>query len=79
LVLGHGDPDTRKIAFVGFIGKLRRRASWKPYKGAAFFPFLKPHSHTAWIENERIWAGKSSLMDVVKAEREGSKGNTEHN
>ncbi len=65
-----GDPEVRECTFIGFIGKLRRRASWKPYRAAAFVPFLRPQSQKAWIENERIWEGMSSLAAVIRAERE---------
>jgi hypothetical protein len=53
---------------IGFLEDVQNIASWQPFGKAVFIPFLKPQSHDAWNEIERVWAGKTSLMDVVREE-----------
>ncbi len=71
--LAEGEADTREHAAIGFIEDLRNASSWEPFGAKAFIPFLKPHSQQAWAEIERIWKGKSSLADVIRAERSENK------
>jgi hypothetical protein len=63
-----GDSTVQEIAALGILETLQCAASWKPFGKKAFIPFLGPKSLKAWNEIEIIWRGKSSLMDVIRAE-----------
>jgi len=65
-----GDQETRDLVGLGFFETLQNFASWRPCGNAVFEQFLGPMSEQAWIEIKRQWAGKSSLMDVSRAERD---------
>ncbi len=65
-----GDSTVQEVAALGILETLQCAASWKPFGNKAFIPFLGPKSLEAWKEIEIIWRGKSSLMDVIRAENE---------
>ena len=65
-----GDTTVQQIAALGILETLQCSASWKPFGKKAFIPFLGPKSLAAWNEIEIMWRGKSSLMDVIRAENE---------
>jgi len=65
-----GDQNTRDLIGFGFFETLQCFASWRPYSSTVFEEFLGPMSKQVWNEIQRKWAGKSSLMDVIRAERE---------
>ena len=67
--LANGNRAVSDIVVIGFFEDLRNLASWQPFGSAAFVSFLGPRSSEAWSELEKVWAGKKSLMDVVRAER----------
>ena len=70
-----GDPEVRSLATIGFLEDVQNIASWQPFGNKVFRPYLGPASLAAWEEIEEIWRGKSSLMDVLRAEaKQGSKG-----
>lgn len=71
-LFAEGDQDTRNLIGVGFFESLQCVASWRPYKNKVFEQFLGPMSAQCWREILGIWAGKSSLMEVIRAERERS-------
>ena len=62
--------DTIGYATYGFIETLQNAASHKPHGAGSFIAYLKPQSKKAWVMIEEVWAGKSSLMDVIRAERD---------
>ena len=68
-----GNQDTTDLIGIGFFEKLRNFASWRPYGSAVFEPFFGPMSREVWEEIRQMWQGKSSLMDVIRAERNTSK------
>jgi hypothetical protein len=68
-----GDQQTRDLIGVGFFETLQNFASWRPYGNTVFEPFLGPMSKEVWKEISRIWEGKSSLMDVIRAEKNALK------
>ena len=68
-----GNQETRDLIGLGFFEALRTFASWRPYGNSVFEPFMGPMSKRVWKEIERIWEGKSNLIDVLKAERNTSK------
>ncbi len=51
----------------------RERLSLPPYGNTVFEPFFGPMSKRVWKEIRRNWKGKSSLMDIIRAERNASK------
>jgi len=69
-LLAEGDQEARDLVGFGFFETLQNVASWRPYGAKAFKPFLGPLSHRAWVEIESAWQGKSSLADVIRAERQ---------
>ncbi len=63
--------ETRELIGFGFFETLQCFASWRPFGSKAFEQFLGPKSLEIWDEIHRMWEGKSNLMDVIRAEREG--------
>jgi hypothetical protein len=66
-----GDQPIRDLIGWGFLETLGNFASWRPYGSKVFEQFLGPMSTQCWKEIQRKWAGKSSLMDVIRSERSG--------
>jgi hypothetical protein len=64
-----GDQETRDLIGLGFFETLQNVASWRTYGYEAFEPFLGSVSKKIWSEIRQTWVGKSSLADVVRAER----------
>lgn len=64
------DQATRDLIGFGFFETLQNVSSWKSYGSKAFEQFLGPVSELLWREIQRIWAGKASLADVIRAERD---------
>lgn len=72
-LLVEGDSDTKEVATIGFIESLQNMSSWESFGAEAFVPYLNPHSLEAWKRVNEMWRGKSSLVDVIRAENaEGS-------
>lgn len=67
--LKEGDEEAQTLIDYGFFETLQCVASWRPYGKDAFLPFLGPLSRAVWEELNEIWGGKSSLAEVVRAER----------
>lgn len=67
------DEETRNLIGLGFFETLRNFASWRKGGNKVYEQFLGPISREIWAELEKMWAGKSSLMDVIRAEREDEK------
>ena len=63
------EQDVRDLIGIGFFETLQNVASHRPSGYRVFERFLGTVSCQIWREIERIWEGKSSLMDVVRAER----------
>lgn len=68
-LFAEGNQETRDLIGLGFFETLQNFASWRPYGNSVFEPFFGPMSTDVWKEIGRIWQGKSSLMDVIRAER----------
>lgn len=64
-----GDEEVQTAAAIGFLEDIQTIASNRPYGAAVFVQWLGPKSKGAWAEIEEMWRGKSSLMDVIRAER----------
>jgi hypothetical protein len=67
--LANGDRSASDLVVLGFLEDLQNVASGRPFGSSAFVAFLGPKSRDEWNDLERVWAGKSSLMDVIRAER----------
>lgn len=67
-----GNQGTRNLIGLGFFETLQSFTSWRPYGNTVFEPFFGPMSKRVWKEIIRNWKGKSSLMDVIRAERNTS-------
>jgi hypothetical protein len=66
-----GDQQVRDLIGLGFFETLRNVASWRPYGNKPFEEFMGSMSSLqVWREIERLWAGKSSLAGVIRAERQ---------
>ena len=63
------DQETRNLIGLGFFETLLYLASWRPGGNRVYEQFFGPISREIWGELQRMWAGKSSLMDVISAER----------
>ncbi len=66
-ILNEGDQESRDIAGIGVIESLQTIASHS-CGGDVFIPWLGPTSRRAWAEIEKMWEGKNSLADVIRAE-----------
>ncbi len=66
--LVNGDQNLRNLIAIGFLESVQNVASWQAFGKEAFLPFLGPQCRQAWNEIERAWAGKTSLMEVVRRE-----------
>ena len=66
-LFAEGDQTTRDL--IGFFETMQNFASWRPHGLKVFEEFLGPMSKHCWAEIRRQWAGKSSLMDVIRSER----------
>ena len=69
-LIANGEQETRDLIGFGFFETLQCVASWRNYGNEVFEQFLGSSSLQMWREIQRLWAGKSSLMDVIRAERQ---------
>lgn len=67
--LRSGHPKQKEVITIGLLEDLQTIASHRTFGADAFVRYLGPLSRSAWHEVARVWEGKSSLMDVVRAER----------
>ena len=72
-LFAEGNQETMDIIGFGFFETLQNFASWRPYGNTVFQPFLGPMSKEVWDEISRMWQGKGSLMDVIRAEKNAFK------
>jgi hypothetical protein len=64
-----GDEEAQGLIATGFLEGVQSVASWRPYGNRVFEQFLPPASMKVWKGLQHLWAGKSSLADVIRAER----------
>jgi predicted transcriptional regulator len=67
-ILNEGDQESRDIAGYGVIESLQTIGSNHSCGEDVFIQWLGPTSRRAWAEIEKMWEGKSSLADVIRAE-----------
>lgn len=63
------DQETRNLIGFGFFEDLQNFSSWRPHGNGVYEQFFGPLSKRVWGELQTMWAGKSSLMDVIRAEQ----------
>jgi hypothetical protein len=68
-LLAERDQETRDLIGWGFFETLQNVSSWRQEGNKVFEQFLGPVSRRAWTDIQSAWAGKSSLADVIRAER----------
>ena len=68
-LLVDADQETRNLIGLGFFETLQNVASHGPQGNKVYEQFFGPMSKKVWSELQRMWAGKSSLMDVIRAEQ----------
>ena len=68
-----GDEETRNLMVVGLLEGLQNIASWESFGYGVFEQWLGPKSQMAWRQLEKLWEGKSSLMEVIREERRARK------
>lgn len=67
-LLIEGTDDVKDLVTIGLIESLQNISSWTSHNHSVFEKWLEPHTLTAWREVEAMWAGRSSLADVVRDE-----------
>ena len=68
-IINTGHPKQKEIAILGFLETLQTVASNRPYGYKPFERWLGPLSLVEWHNIEKLWQGKSSLMDVIRSEK----------
>ena len=71
-LFAEGNQETRDLIGLGFFETLQNLASWRSYGNTVFEQFFGPMSKQVWNEIKRQWRDKSSLMDVIRAEKNSS-------
>jgi hypothetical protein len=69
MLLVEADQETRNLIGLGFFETLQNVASHRPQGNKAYEQLLGPMSKKVWSELQKMWAGKSSLVDVIRAEQ----------
>jgi hypothetical protein len=65
-----GDQGAGDLIGLGFFETLQNFASWRSSGNAVYEQFFGPMCKQVWGEIKQQWAGKSSLMDIIRAERD---------
>jgi hypothetical protein len=68
-LLVEGGQETRDLIGLGFFETLQNVASHRPQGNKVYEQFFGPTSRKVWSELQKMWAGKSSLMDVIRTEQ----------
>jgi hypothetical protein len=72
-LLVDADQETKNLIGLGYFETLQNFASHRPQGNKVYEQFFGPISKNIWRELQRMWAGKSSLMDVIRAETKSNK------
>jgi hypothetical protein len=68
-IINSGHPQQKEIAILGFLETLQTVGSNRPYGYKPFERWLGPLSLIEWHNIEKLWQGKSNLMDVIRSEK----------
>ena len=71
-LLTGANQNTRDLIGLGFFETLQNVASWRLGGNKVYEQFLGSISKQIWTELQVVWQGKSSLMDVIRAERKNN-------
>jgi hypothetical protein len=72
-LLVNADQESRNLIGLAFFETLQNVASHRPQGNEVYEQFFGPMSKKVWSELQKMWAGKSSLMDVIRAEQKTNK------
>ena len=72
-----GDEDAKTLIQIGFFEGLQNCSSWRPGGKKVYEKFFGPTSMQIWRKLQEIWAGRSSLMDVIRAEQKNNRESSE--
>jgi hypothetical protein len=68
-LLVEADQETKNLIGLGFFETLQNVAPHRSQGKKVYEQFFGPMSKKVWSELQRMWAGKSSLMDVIRSEQ----------
>lgn len=68
-LLVEADRESRDLIGLGFFETLQNVASYRPHGNKVYEQYSGPMCKKVWSELQKMWAGKSGLMDVTRAER----------
>lgn len=68
-IITNGTPEARAAAVLGILETLQTVASHYTFGEDVFIRYLKPASKSEWDQIALQWQGKSSLADVIRAEK----------
>jgi len=71
--LVNGDEKVKEIISIGLLEDIQNIASHEEHGYEVFEKWLGPVSKKYWKEIEALWQGKSSLADVIRAEKRREK------
>jgi len=71
-LINDGSDEVRAIAVTGFLEDIQNIASYHDFGYKVFEPYLRPTSRQGWYELIELWKGKSSLADVIRAQKSKS-------
>jgi hypothetical protein len=57
------------LVVIGLLEDIQTIASHQPFGPTAFVQSLGPISRQGWDDIAKTWEGKSTLMDVIRSER----------
>ena len=68
-IFAEGDQEACDVAGIGVLEGLQNIGSNHSCGSDVFIQWLGPWSRRAWAQIEKMWQGKHSLMDVIRAEK----------
>jgi hypothetical protein len=68
------DSGLVELVTVGLLEDIQLISSHESFGMEAFEQWLAPVSKSRWMQIRQMWEGKSSLMDVIRAEKRAQKG-----
>jgi hypothetical protein len=68
--LKRDDPALADLLTVGLLEDIQTVSSHETFGSAVFEQWLGPVTKSHWLRTRQMWQGKSSLMDVVRAEKQ---------
>jgi len=67
-MITEGNAAVSELAIIGFIEDLQNISSHRWFGSKVFKKWLGPASRQGWQSVEKMWEGKTSLMDVLRDE-----------